>query len=400
MAERYRKASKKEKKKILDEFTDITGMNRSYAATLLRGHSIKLKSGKVILRGDITKVIKKKGRKKYYDEKVVEKLKEVWRIMDFICGKRLKAVMNEALDNLKEKEEMNISEEVEKKLREISASTIDRLLKKERKKLELKGRKGTKPGTLLKHKIPIRTFADWNENRVGFMEIDLVGHDGGNECGDFAQTLDMTDIYSGWTETKAVKNKAHKWVFEAIKEVRKSLPFDLLGIDSDTGGEFINHALYKYCIEEKITFTRGRSYRKNDNCYVEQKNYSVVRRAVGYFRYDTDEEVQILNTLYSYLRLYSNHFQPVMKLVEKVRIGSKVRKKYDNPKTPYQRLIESNFLSEDKKKLLMAQHKNLSLLELKRSITKCQNMLLKIQKQKKSALKPYNYTKISSRFLF
>ena len=213
----------------------------------------------------------------------------------------------------------------ERKLRKISASTIDRLLKRERKKLEIKGRKGTKPGTLLKHKIPIRTFADWNDNKPGFMEIDLVSHDGGNEYGDFAQTLDMTDIYSGWTETRAVKNKAHKWVFEAIREVRKDLPFDLLGIDSDSGGEFINHALYNYCVEEKITFTRGRSYRKNDNCYVEQKNYSVVRRAVGYFRYDTDEEVDILNALYGYLRLYTNHFQPVMKLVEKVRIGSKVR---------------------------------------------------------------------------
>jgi len=359
-----------------------------------------LKAGKVILKGDIGKGVKRNGRKKYYDEKVVEKLKEIWRIMDFICGKRLKASMNEVLDNMRENDEIDISEEEERKLRKISASTIDRLLKRERKKLEIKGRKGTKPGTLLKHKIPIRTFADWNDNKPGFMEIDLVSHDGGNEYGDFAQTLDMTDIYSGWTETRAVKNKAHKWVFEAIREVRKDLPFDLLGIDSDSGGEFINHALYNYCVEEKITFTRGRSYRKNDNCYVEQKNYSVVRRAVGYFRYDTDEEVDILNALYGYLRLYTNHFQPVMKLVEKVRIGSKVRKKYDNPKTPYQRLIDCPFLPEERKKQLIEQHKRLNLFELKRSITKCQNMLLQIQKQKRKGLKPTNYVKISSRFLF
>lgn len=213
----------------------------------------------------------------------------------------------------------------------ISAATIDRLLKPEKKKHQIKGRSHTKPGTLLKHQIPIRTFSEWNEQKPGFVEIDLVGHDGGNSSGEFAQTLTVTDVCTGWTDMQAVKNKAQCWVFEALKDIRDRLPFDLLGIDSDNGGEFINDQLYRYCIQEKITFTRARSYRKNDNCFVEQKNYSVIRRAVGYMRHDTPEELHLLNELYWHLRLYSNHFHPVMKLLEKTRVGSKVKKKYDKP---------------------------------------------------------------------
>ncbi len=222
------------------------------------------------------------------------------------------------------------------KLRAISAATIDRLLAPARRRFALRGRAGTKPGTLLKHQIPIRTFAEWNEALPGFMEIDLVGHDEGETSGDFCQTLDMTNVASGWTETAAVINKAQVWVFEALKAIRARLPFPLLGVDSDNGAEFINGHLLCYCQQEKLTFTRGRAGNKNDGCFVEQKNYSVVRRAVGYARYDSPEQLRLLNALYAQLRLYTNYFQPVMKLVSKERIGAKVRKRYDAPQTPYQ----------------------------------------------------------------
>jgi len=225
-----------------------------------------------------------------------------------------------------------VDKETKEKILEISASTIDRLLSKEKAKMRLKGRARTKPGTLLKHQIPIRTFADWDEGRPGFVEIDLVSHDGGNARGDYAQTLDVTDVYTGWTETEAVKNKAQIWTFKALKGIRKRLPFKLLGIDSDNGSEFINAHLLRFCKQEKITFTRTRPYRKNDNCFVEQKNYSVVRKAVGYYRYETKKELEILNELYKVLRLYTNFFQPVMKLVKKTRVGSKVIKRYDEAK--------------------------------------------------------------------
>ncbi len=207
-----------------------------------------------------------------------------------------------------------------------------------------------------------------------------MGHEGGDPSGDYIQTLDMTDVCTGWTETQAVKNKARVWVFEALKEIRKRLPFKLLGIDSDNGSEFINDHLYGYCEEGKITFTRARAYRKNDNCYVEQKNYSVVRRAVGYHRYDTPQQLRVLNQLYSRLRLYTNYFQPVMKL-EKIRVGSKVKKKYAQPKTPYHRVLESPQVEKENrenKEKLNQEYAKLNPAELRRQITTLQIKLRKL----------------------
>jgi hypothetical protein len=180
----------------------------------------------------------------------------------------------------------------------------------------------------------------------------------------------------------AVKNKAQVWVFEALQDIRKRLPFELLGIDSDSGAEFINHHLYEYCNEEDITFTRSRSYRKNDNCFVEQKNYSVVRRAVGYLRYNTEEELRIINELYRHLRLYTNFFQPSMKLIEKTRIGSRVTKKHDKAKTPYQRVLESSDISKSAKTKLKRQYKTLNPASLKRKITNLQNKLIHMSERK------------------
>src|SRR4029453_5023591 len=174
--------------------------------------------------------------------------------------------------------ELRLSPSSKEKLLRISATTVDRTLQTERRKQQLRRRSHTKPGTLLKHQIPIRTFAEWNEARPGFAEIDLVAHDGGLALGDFCQTLDLTDIFTGWTETEAVPNKAQVWVFEAIQTIRKRLPFPLLGLHSNIGSDFVNNELLRYCQQERITFTRARPYRKNDNCYVEQKNYSVVRQ--------------------------------------------------------------------------------------------------------------------------
>ncbi len=242
---------------------------------------------------------------------------------------------------------------------------------------------------LTSSQIPIRTFSEWDEKSLGFVEIDLVGHDGGDARGEFIQTLDVTDVCTGWTETQAVRNKAQVWVFEALKDIQGRLPFELLGIDSDNGSEFINHHLLKFCAEGKITFTRARSYRKNDNCFVEQKNYSVVRRAVGYSRYDTEEQRNILNELYGHLRLYTNFFQPVMKLIEKTRIGSKVIKKYDKPRTPYQRVLESPSVPECKKQQLKEQYATLNPADLKRKITRLQQKLLKMVALKETLRKQH-----------
>jgi len=231
---------------------------------------------------------------------------------------------------------------------------------------------------LLKKSIPIKTFADWDEAKPGFFEVDLVSHEGGAARGDFIQSLNFTDICTSWDEMIAVKNKAQVWVFAGIKRIEERLPFSVLGLDSDNGAEFINAHLLRYCEQNQITFTRSRPYRKNDSCFVEQKNWSVIRRAVGYARYDTDNELNTLNELYGYLRLYVNFFQPVRKLIKKERIGSKVIKRYDEAKTPYRRVLASPDIEDKIKVKLRKEYDMLNPAELKRKITKLQNKLLKL----------------------
>lgn len=387
VAVRYQKARKKEKGIILDEFTKLTGYGRRYASYVLRSHGRKVRITKsYVIQGDIRKTERRK-KPKVYDGTVEEALKKIWYIMDCICGKRLAPILREVVRRLERFREIRISDDVRQKLFRISASSIDRLLAKERRKHQIKGRGNTKPGTLLKHQIPIRTFSDWNEHKPGFVEIDLVGHDGGDIRGDFVQTLDVTDICTTWTETEAVRNKAQIWVFDALKDIRQRIPFPLLGIDSDSGGEFINNHLFNYCQKEKITFTRSRPYRKNDSCFVEQKNYSIVRRAVGYLRHDTEEELLTLNELYRHLRLYTNFFQPTMKLIEKTRIGSKVIKRYDNPLSPYRRVLACPDISEENKQALRKLYGKLNPAHLKRQITRLQQKLYKLNAQKRSPMK-------------
>ena len=373
VSRRYARASKKEKGRMLDEFCSLTGYNRKYAGRVLS----KVASARRKPPPGRAKPYRGQGRKPIYTNDVRKPLVKVWAILDCPCGKRLTAALPDTVKALEKHGEIDIDDPVRSRLLSMSASTADRLLAGERKKLELKGRSGTKPGSLLKHQIPIRTFADWDDARVGFMEIDLVGHDGGSTAGDYCQSLDATDVASGWNEQRAIKNKARKWTFEALEEIRKRLPFPLLGIDSDNGSEFINFHLVEYCSREKITFTRGRPWRKNDGCYVEQKNYTSVRRNVGYMRYDTDEELAILNELYDVLRLYTNFFLPQAKLIEKVRVGSKVTKRYDEPKTPYRRLLESHDVDEATKRKLKRHYARLNPAELKRRILDLQDRLYK-----------------------
>jgi hypothetical protein len=363
---RYKGARKREKGRILDEFVQLTGYTRCYASYVLRNLHRRRQGAP-----------REGRRKRIYTDEVCSALTRIWYICDCICGKRLAPYLAEIVSVLERHGELLwVEEEVRAKVVRMSAATIDRMLKKEKAKFNLKGKARTKPGTLLKSQVPIRTFAEWDEKRPGFVEVDLVGHDGGDTRGDYAQTLDVTDVCTGWTETQAVKNKAQVWVFEALKEIRNRLPFPLLGIDSDNGSEFINHHLVRYCEREKLTFTKTRSYRKNDNCYVEQKNYSVVRRNVGYARYETERALKILNMLYASSNPYTNFFQPVMKLIEKTRSGSRVTKRYDRARTPYQRVLESPCVSEEEKEVLRELYLQLNPVALKREITRLQGKLM------------------------
>lgn len=376
MAGQYRRSAKKKKGRILDAFVEATGYNRVYATQVLRGHGrrVEVKPG-VVLEGRARQKGPRRAREREYGPDVLKALKKVWKCMDYLCGKRLAAALPEVVPRLVSCGELKVSRKAREKLLRISASTIDRLLAPERLKFALKGRGQTKPGTLLKHQIPVRTFSEWNDAEPGFLEIDLVGHDGGSSAGEYCQTLDATDVATGWSEQIAVPTKAQCWVFDAIKEMRQRLPFGLVGLDSDNGGEFINHQLHRYCEEEQITFTRSRANRKNDNCYVEQKNWSIVRRFAGYGRYEGSEACQCLNELYMVLHDYVNFFMPSMKLVEKTRHGSRVRKRYDTPKTPYTRVLEAPQVAPQTKRRLKAHYATLNPAALHREIQRLQKAL-------------------------
>jgi hypothetical protein len=376
-AGRYRRAGKKEKGVILNEFVELTGFARSYAALVLRNQGrVVPVNRKLRVRGDLGKKLTRPGRGPTYDERVVKGLVRVWRMMDYICGKRLAPVLGEIVERLQQHNELRCDAETRKKLVRMSAATIDRLLRPERQKYQLKGRAHTRPGTLLKHQIPMRTFSEWDDERPGFLEIDLVGHDGGVIDSHHAFTLNGVDIASGWTCSTALKNKAQVWTLQGVQKIRAKLPFSLLGLDSDNGSEFINETLQSFCAEHHITFTRSRPYRKNDSCFVEQKNYSVVRRAVGYQRFETELQLRLLNQLYEVLDLYTNFFQPSMKLKSKERQGARVTKKYHEARTPYQRLLDSSFIKEETKQQLRARYRTLNPAQLKRQIEALQRKLL------------------------
>jgi hypothetical protein len=323
---RYLKASKTEKQMILDEFTVNTGYHRKYAIRVLK-HGYK------------HNLHKPKGRRAIYRGAVVEVLEQIWEVYGRICSKRLQPYLPEGIKVLERCGELRLTPETKALLLHISRSSMDRCLAPARFH-QPHGLSTTKPGTLLKKNIPIRTFADWTEDKPGFLEIDCVAHCGEDTSGQFLYTLTCTDICTGWTETLALPKRSQEAVCRAISVMRQELPFALLGIDSDNGGEFINDLLYRYCLNEHITFTRSRPYQKNDQAHVEQKNWSVVRHLIGYDRLESNDQYALLASIYQDWRLYVNFFQPVLKLSSKERIGNKLIRKYDTARTPYQRLLE------------------------------------------------------------
>lgn len=279
------------------------------------------------------------------------------------------------IETLTRDKELFLSPPEKQLLLEISPATIDRFLTSARKKVFGKGRTITKPGTLLKHQIPIHVFTRWDARKPGFGEVDLVAHCGVTAKGEFAYTLDFIDLDINWNECVAFLGKGENNAMGAVQIIRKRLPFPLLGIDSDNGEEFINWELYRWCQKEKITFTRCREYHKNDQAHVEEKNWSVVRRYIGYRRYDTKEQVEILNILYGKLRLYFNFFQATMKLERKERTGAKVKRIYTKAKTPYQRVLEHPAISQQSKDNLTAQYQFLNPAKLLREIMETTDQL-------------------------
>lgn len=366
---RYKKASKKERTIILNELCHNCGYHRKHAIRVLNHFKQFTKPNP-----------KKRGKASVYNKpSIMKPLKVIWRAADLPCSKRLKAILPLWLPSYTE-EYGKLPKEAKEALHSISAPTIDRLLKPTRVKYRGRGKATTKPGTLLRKQIPIKT-EQWDETRPGFLEADTIAHCGDSMAGMFVFTVDCVDIATTWTEQRAVWGKGETGVLGQIKDIEDHIPFPLLGFDCDNGGEFLNYHLMKYLLKRKnpVQFTRSRPYHKDDNSHVEQKNWTHVRQWFGYHRFDNPEVVPLMNDLYrNEWRLYHNFFLPSVKLLEKKRIASKIIKRYDTPKTPYQRVLESSDIPDSVKRYLKQQFSQMNPFTLRKAIEKKLSKIFKL----------------------
>jgi hypothetical protein len=363
VAARYREGSHAQKSAILDEFVAATGYARKYSIRLLTSPASPPPAA-------ITR-----PRARLYGPEVSEALVVAWRATNGICSKRLIPFLPELVPVLERHGHLAVTAEVRTQLLALSPATADRLLRPFRVRDGMRGISTTKPGALLKRQIPIRTFAEWDDARPGFLEADLVAHCGHSTEGAFLHTMTLTDIATCWVECLPLLHRTQHAVKAALGHADHLLPFPILGLDTDNGGEFINDLLLAYCEQQHITFTRGRVARKNDQCFVEQKNGSVVRQVVGYDRFEGEPAYRQLAELYRALRLYVNFFQPSMKLQAKTRAGSRVRRSYDQAATPLQRLLTTDVLDAAKRERLEALYRTLDPVLLLRQIAVLQDAL-------------------------
>lgn len=371
LRERYLKAGKKEKGEILNEYCGNTGQDRKYAIKKFR-YKVKLKETR-------------KKRKEVYDGQVKAALTAIWKIFDYSCGQRLKTLIRDETEKLRKQREITCSDEVLKKLLAMGSATIDRKLRHEKSVLLL-NKKNKAKNPLLTHQIPVKTSSEFDRKAAGHTQVDFVEHCGSSANGQYVNSMSFVDVYSDWWEGEAVMGKGQEGAFIAVKLIRERAPFPLLSIHPDNQNSLINIHFLRYTQKENIEFTRSRPYKKNDNCFVEQKNWTHIRKLTGYLRYDTKEELNILNNLYrNELRLYKNFFQPVIKVKEKIRMNGKIHKKYDEAKTPYKRLMESGQVSVETKRELTEIYLNLNPAELKRTIDKKLDLLYKAYQNKKSS---------------
>lgn len=387
VASRYRRETRKGKQVLLDEFCKTTGYNRDYAASVLRAKATEGSGKKVTAKHPLHRA----GRPPQYTDQTLRILIKLWNLFDRLCAKRLSVLIKTALPSLRADSFLGITPDQEQLLLTISPATIDRMIMPIRSQLQIRGHSYTRPSGGLKESIPVRTFGDWASCPPGHCQIDTVGHDGGILSEQCAFTLCLTDIASGWTERFAMQNRAFKWVHAGLERIKTSLPFPLLHLHPDNGSEFINHGLISWCATQTpvIALSRSRAGKKNDNCYVEQKNFDTVRKLVGYARYSSQEMLETLNTLYEAHGLLLNYFYPSQKLIAKTRIGSTYKKTYDLPKTPAARLLENPAVDEKTKTLIRSKLSSLDPLSLSRQVDTLSELLLStLAHEDASMLKP------------
>lgn len=370
LREKYLKSNKKDKGSILDEYCRNTGQERKYVIKKF-SYKVKLKESR-------------KNRIEYYDSYVKEALVSMWKIFDYPCGQRMETLLKEETCRMRKLGELACSDEVMDKLKQITSATIDRKLEHERE-IELNKRKYKHTHTFpLKKEVPVKTSDELDRENPGTEQIDFVEHCGASASGEFVNSLSITDIFSGWWEGDAVMGKGQERALIAIDSARNRSPFTWLEMHPDNGTNIMNYHIYKYGLDKNILLSRSRPYKKNDNCFVEQKNSTHIRKEFGYLRYDTETEREIMSDLYlNELRLYKNFFQPVIKLISKTRFKGKIKKKYDRAKTPYKRLIESEKITQEKKDELKAFYESLNPAELKRKIDDKLKILQKAYEKKK-----------------
>jgi hypothetical protein len=361
--QKYRDASWADKVRVLDGFVAATGYERKYAIVLLNN-------------AEMPATPKKRPASQKYDEQVRQALCSVWCAANQICSKRLVPFLPQLVKAMEHHGHLRLPADVRAHLLSISSATVDRILRPDRERIK-QGVSTTRRGTLLKHQIQVRTFADWDDVTPGFLEADLVAHCGGNTNGAFLNTLVLVDISTGWLECMPLLRKSAQDVIDSLRVADELLPFTLQGLDTDCGSEFINYDLLDYCEDRLITFTRARTHRKNDQAHVEEKNGSVVRRLVGYDRFEGRKAWEALAQLYRVLRKYVNFFQPSLKLLAKERQGAKVSKKYDSAKTPFQRILLSEHISQEKKESLTVEYEALDPVDLLAQLETLQDKLWK-----------------------
>ena len=312
-------------------------------------------------------------------------LAKIWGIFDYPCGQRLVTLLKDETDRLRKLGEINCSDEVASKLKRIGPATIDRRLEHEKEVWRQKRRYKKNFNPLLSQMVLVKTAGEMDRSVPGGIQLDCVEHCGASAAGEYILTLATTDLHSGWWEGAGVMGKGQARALTALNETNRRYPFPWLEIHPDNGGNILNYHVWTWTQQRKIEYSRSRPYHKNDNCFIEQKNSTHVRKVIGYLRYDTEEELNVINSLYRHeLRLFKNFFQPTIKLIQKIRIKGKIHRRYDQPKTPYRRIMESPLVKEEKKQDLKATYEALNPAELKRTIDQKLNLLYKIYQKKKS----------------
>jgi len=361
LREEYRRATKKEKTRLLSEARKRTRLNRK---VLIRKLSHPAKA-----------VRPRSKRGASYGAEVVTALVHCWELFDFACGQRLAAALRTEVPRLRATGGLKCSDATADQLLQISPRTIDRLLQQEKKVRRVNRPRSERVHPLLYQKIPVKVAAEWDTDQVGNVQVDYVEHCGRSTGGQYIHTVSTVDIASGWWEGEAIPARTQQATGEALDRIRKRAPFRIREIHPDNDSGLINDLLWRYCRRRQIKLSRSRPYKKNDNAWVEQRNWTHVRKVVGYRRFDTTSELAVMQQLYASLRLHRNFFQPTMKLKSKERIGGKLHRSYEAAKTPYQRLLESGQLSPAAEKRLRKQYESLNVVELRREVERLQNEL-------------------------